>query len=119
MFCPECGTLAFPDENGIILCPNGRCDYMGETKTAVQLESGETIDLSEAKSKSQASDLRHLSETIDDSDQYHGVLTTGSYPCSKCESDNVYAELKQTRASDEPETRIRTCAECGHGWREY
>ena len=119
MFCPECGTLAFPDEKGIILCPNGRCDYMGETKTDIMLESGERIDLSEAKSKAEASDLKHLRETIDDSDQYHGVLTNGSYLCPKCECDSVYAELKQTRASDEPETRFLTCAECRHGWREY
>ena len=39
--------------------------------------------------------------------------------CPKCDSVEVYAYLEQTRSSDEPETRMLTCKECGHGWREY
>jgi len=27
--------------------------------------------------------------------------------------------LRQTRGSDEPETRIFECTKCGHKWREY
>ncbi len=81
------------------------------------MEDGTEIDLSEAtsSSKTEARDRR----VIDDADQQRGVLTSKTYVCPKCDSDSVYAELKQTRASDEPETRILTCAECGHGWREY
>ena len=29
MFCPECGTLAFPDPSGNILCRAKDCDYSG------------------------------------------------------------------------------------------
>ncbi len=81
------------------------------------MEDGTEIDLSEAtsSSKTESRDRR----VIDDADQQRGVLTTKTYICPKCDSDQVYAELQQTRSSDEPETRILTCAECRHGWREY
>ena len=81
------------------------------------MEDGTEIDLSEAtsSSKTEARDRR----VIDDADQQRGVLTTKTYICPKCDSDSVYAELQQPRSSDEPETRILTCAECRHGWREY
>ena len=68
-----------------------------------------------SSAKAQTRDRR----VIEDSDQQRGVLTTSTYICPKCDTDSVYAELQQTRSSDEPETRILTCAECGHGWREY
>ena len=81
------------------------------------MEDRTEIDISKASSSSkvEARDRR----VIVDSEQQQGVLTSNTYICPKCDSDSVYAELKQTRASDEPETRILTCAECGHGWREY
>lgn len=81
------------------------------------MEDGTEIDISKASSssKSEARDRR----VIDDSDMQRGVLTTNTYICPKCDTDSVFAELQQTRSSDEPETRILTCAECGHGWREY
>ena len=81
------------------------------------MEDGTEIDLSEATSstKTESRDRR----VIDDADQQRGVLTTKTYICPKCDSDRVYTELQQTRSSDEPETRILTCAECRHGWREY
>lgn len=85
----------------------------------MKLQSGVEIDTTDTVTSSKASDLKHLREVIDDSTQHRGVLTMDAYVCPKCEGTDVYAELKQTRASDEPETRILTCAECSHGWREY
>lgn len=116
MFCPECGTLSFPDPTGIIKCPNYECGYHGTAENKIQIGDAE-VDISKAtsSSKSEARDRR----VIEDADQMRGVLTTNTYICPKCDSDQVYAELQQTRSSDEPETRILTCAECGHGWREY
>lgn len=119
IFCPECGTLAFPGPDGVIKCPNGRCNYVGPAKGKVKLSSGEEIDTIDTKTSSEVADLKHLKEVIDDADQFRGVLTNEMYVCPKCEATDVYAELKQTRASDEPETRILTCKECLHGWREY
>ena len=117
MFCPVCGTLAFPDPSGKIKCPNYNCGYSGTAENKVLMEDGTEIDISKAasSSKTEARDRR----VIDDADQQRGVLTNKTYICPKCDSDSVFAELQQTRASDEPETRILTCADCGHGWREY
>ena len=39
--------------------------------------------------------------------------------CPKCGHDEAYWVLRQTRGSDEPETRIFECTKCGHKWREY
>ena len=79
--------------------------------------TGEEIDLGNVQSSSKAQTRKF--EVIDDADQSHGVLTSGSYICPKCDSQEVYSELRQTRASDEPETRLITCKKCKHGWREY
>ncbi len=39
--------------------------------------------------------------------------------CPKCGNNEAYWILRQTRAADEPETRIYTCTKCNHKWREY
>jgi DNA-directed RNA polymerase subunit M len=39
--------------------------------------------------------------------------------CSKCGNLEANWILRQTRRSDEPETRILTCTKCKHRWREY
>jgi len=119
MFCPACGTLSFPDPSGNIKCPSPTCLYSGSAENKVTMEDGTEIDISKAASTSKAASLKHLTEVIDDADQMRGVLTTKTYICPKCDLDEVFAELQQTRSSDEPETRILTCAGCGHGWREY
>lgn len=39
--------------------------------------------------------------------------------CPECGNNEAYWRLEQTRAADEPETRIYRCTECNHTWREY
>jgi len=39
--------------------------------------------------------------------------------CPKCGHNEAFWVLRQTRAADEPETRIYRCTECGYSWREY
>lgn len=39
--------------------------------------------------------------------------------CEKCGHNEAYWVLRQTRAADEPETRIYRCVKCSHSWREY
>ena len=39
--------------------------------------------------------------------------------CPKCGNTEAYWILRQTRASDEPETRIYICTRCNYRWREY
>ena len=118
MFCPECGALSFPDSAGMIRCPNYKCNYVGPVNNSVvDPQTGEEIDFASVSSSTEAATRKV--EIIKDSDKMHGVLTSGSYICPKCDGTDVYSELRQTRASDEPETRLLTCKDCKHGWREY
>lgn len=43
MFCPECGTLAFPCPGGV-KCPNYKCGYQGVATNIVELMDGRVID---------------------------------------------------------------------------
>ena len=115
MFCPQCGTLAFP-QGGNITCTNYKCGYNGPADNKVKI-GGKEVDLSATTSSTKAVDREY--EIIKDSDKLQGVLTTGSYLCPKCECEEVFSYLEQTRSSDEPETRMLTCKDCGNGWREY
>ena len=117
MFCPKCGELSFPDPSGIIKCPNHACGYNGPINQNMEID-GKEIDLVNASSTSKASDLKHLKEVIAESEG-QGVLQEGSLMCPKCDCQRIYVELRQTRSSDEPETKIGTCADCGHKFREY
>ncbi len=47
------------------------------------------------------------------------LLPKTNVVCPKCGHNEAYWILRQTRASDEPETRIYTCTKCGYRWREY
>nr|AIE93535.1 DNA-directed RNA polymerase, subunit M/Transcription elongation factor TFIIS [uncultured marine group II/III euryarchaeote AD1000_38_E02] len=85
----------------------------------MKLHSGKEFDTADTVTSSEVKDLKHLTEVIDDAEQHRGVLTKGSYICPICEGVDVFSELHQTRASDEPETRFLTCKSCSHGWREY
>ena len=117
MFCPKCGELSFPDPSGIIKCPNHACGYNGPINQNLEID-GKEIDLVNASSTSKATDLKHLKEVIAESEG-QGVLQEGSLMCPKCDCQRIYVELRQTRSSDEPETKIGTCADCGHKFREY
>ena len=39
--------------------------------------------------------------------------------CPECGHTVAYFVIRQTRAADEPETRIYRCCKCNHSWREY
>ena len=117
MFCPECGTLSFPTPSGDINCTNYKCGYQGPANVKVKGTDGKELDLSKISSSTKAE--TRVYEVIKDSDEMKGVLTVGDYMCPKCDGVEVFSYLEQTRSSDEPETRMLTCKDCGNGWREY
>jgi DNA-directed RNA polymerase subunit M len=39
--------------------------------------------------------------------------------CPKCGHNEAFFTIRQTRSSDEPETRIYRCCKCKATWREY
>ena len=82
MFCPECGTLAFPTPSGEISCTNYKCGYSGPANVKVKGADGKEVDLSKSKSSTKAQ--TRVYEVIKDSDEMKGVLTTNAYLCPKC-----------------------------------
>jgi DNA-directed RNA polymerase subunit M len=52
-------------------------------------------------------------------DELSGTLPTADVECPSCGNRTAYWVLRQTRAADEPETRIFRCTKCSHSWREY
>jgi len=98
MFCPKCGGLLYP-ENDELVCR--RCGYRkkkNENRVVV--------------SKREEKEPTIIEEKIE-------LLPKTKVICPKCGHDEAYWILRQTRAADEPETRIYICTKCGYRWREY
>lgn len=100
MFCPECKSLMFPSE-GYFECR--KCSFKSKIedykKSTVQ-EASEEKEMAVIES-----DLETLPKT--------------RIACEDCGNNEAYWVLRQTRAADEPETRIYRCTKCGHTWREF
>lgn len=99
MFCPKCKSLLFP-KDGILICC--KCGY--------QREAG--------KKESRVVTKRREREFVVVEDQA-ATLPTTDVTCPKCGNGKAFWVLRQTRAADEPETRIFRCTKCSHSWREY
>jgi DNA-directed RNA polymerase subunit M len=101
MFCPKCKSIMKPDK-GIFKCRNPACNCE-VTKT------GEPVCFTTSgKEKEMA--------------VYDGnppTLPRTRIECPKCGHLEAFWVLRQTRAADEPETKIYRCVSCSHSWREY
>ncbi len=107
MFCPKCGTILIPKkEKGktILACPNSTCNFVNNKPE-------------EAKQK----EVMKQEKDIDVLDQKQGneTLPITDAECPKCGNDKAYYWLMQTRAADEPETKMLKCVKCNHTWRDY
>jgi DNA-directed RNA polymerase subunit M len=52
-------------------------------------------------------------------EELSGTLPTADVECPSCGHSKAYWVLRQTRAADEPATRIYRCVKCSKSWREY
>ena len=102
-FCPKCKALMLP-KDGKFVCP--KCGENQDTKTAKK--TSKRIVTSEQQEK----------ETVLLEDK-PDILPKTKALCPKCGHNEAFWVIRQTRASDEPETRIYTCTKCNHRWREY
>ena len=125
MFCPECGALSYPDSAGNIRCDNYQCKYEGPLTgrdgsggTFVDPMTGDTVDLTNATASGSEKSLKHLTEVVEP-EIARGTLRVGDIRCPACDCNEIFVELKQTRSSDEPETKICTCSKCEKKFREY
>jgi DNA-directed RNA polymerase subunit M len=100
MFCPKCKTLLFPQDGKLVCRKCGAEQEMKSQKSQV------------IKHKGTEKEMAVLGEIS-------GTLPTEDAECPSCGHTKAYWVLRQTRAADEPETRIFRCVKCGHSWREY
>lgn len=52
-------------------------------------------------------------------DEITDTLPRTRVECPKCGHYEAFWVMRQTRAADEPTTRIYRCVKCSHTWREF
>jgi len=98
LFCSSCGSMMFPKDGKYV------CNQCGAEQ---ELGSVETFTTS-VKNK----EISVISENV-------ATLPKTRIICPECGNTEAYFVIRQTRAADEPETRIYRCCKCSHSWREY
>ena len=101
MFCPKCKALMSPSD-GDWLCR--KCGYSGKAS-----KKGASKIVTK---RSEDKEMVVIEGNLD-------TLPKTKAECPKCSHNKAYFVLRQTRAADEPETRIYRCVKCSHSWREY
>ena len=99
MFCPKCKTMLKRAGNEW-KCPS--CD-----KACATSAPAEKIMM-----RSDGKEMAVMEELS-------GTLPKARVECTSCGHNEAYCVIRQTRAADEPETRIYRCVKCSHTWREY
>ncbi len=102
MFCPKCKSLLYPEE-GKMVCRKEDCDFtsdMGKPESSVK------------KTKKVKADILVL-------DEITKTMPTTKVECEECGNNEATYTMRQTRAADEPTTRIYRCTKCGNTWREF
>lgn len=95
-FCPKCGS--------VIMGKNcARCDYVADSEVKLEVSQ----EMAPAK------------EIVVVTEGDGEVRPKVTILCVKCKHPEAYFWTKQTRSSDEAETKFYKCTECGHTWREY
>ncbi|UCE45313.1 MAG: transcription factor S [Methanobacteriota archaeon] len=101
MFCPKCKCLLYPKDDMLI------CRKCGAAYDPSSAQKPEVIT-----HRARDREMAVLEEIS-------GTLPTADVECPSCGHGKAYWVLRQTRAADEPETRIFRCVNCSHSWREY
>ncbi|MFA6805385.1 MAG: transcription factor S [Candidatus Methanomethylophilaceae archaeon] len=100
MFCSKCGSMMFP-KDGFYVCNS--CD----NKEPIDKGKGQVF-----KTESKNRETTVIKENV-------ATLPKTRITCPECGHTEAYFVIRQTRAADEPETRIYRCCKCNHSWREY
>ena len=103
-FCPKCG--AFCEENiaeRCYLCP--KCGYKEP------LEESRTI----TKNNNQEDKII----VVGKKERKLNTMPKTKAVCPKCDNDEAFWWMVQTRGIDESTTQFYRCTKCGHTWRDY
>ena len=103
MFCPNCGSLLFPTD-GRFSCQ--KCGYERDI-TSKDARVARVVNRDERPGETLI-----LDDVI-------STLPRTRADCPKCGNGEAFWVMRQTRAADEPTTRIYRCTKCAHTWREY
>ena len=102
MFCPNCKSmLVLNRATGKRECKRPKCGY-SENKGEAKLTSR---------------DIQKKEIVV--TEGLEGTLPTTKIICEKCGHNKATWVIRQTRAADEPSTRIYQCTKCKNKWREY
>jgi len=109
-FCDKCGGLMMPHKAGkstSLVCRN-----CGKKKSASHSGRGDFKISTTMKKKDEKIIVVDKKANVD-------VLPKTNISCPKCENNQAFWWMQQTRASDEPPTRFYRCTKCENVWREY
>jgi transcription factor S len=95
-FCPKCGSMLMSKS-----C--GKCNYVADSE--VKLETSESVEVAK--------------EVAVVKDGENDVNPKVEIECPKCKHNEASFWTKQTRSSDEAETKFYKCTKCKYTWREY
>ena len=104
MFCPKCGAILMPKQDGnrkLLAC---KCGYTDK-------------DIKKAKLKEVMDPSADI--TVVDRDMETKTLPLTEAKCPACGHRKAYFWTLQTRAMDEPETKFLKCEKCSKTWRDY
>jgi DNA-directed RNA polymerase subunit M len=106
-FCDKCGGLLIPKRAGskTVL----ECRKCGRRRAAKSKDFKISVSTNTKPEKI---------IIVDKKSRMEGLPKTLAQ-CPKCEHNEAYWWMQQTRAADEPPTRFFKCVKCGHVWREY
>jgi len=103
MFCAKCGSLMFPNDGQLV------CGSCGATRSFSTRDNTTTKITRVRNDKMETLVLDDITET----------LPKTRVECPKCGHYEAFWVMRQTRAADEPTTRIYRCVKCSHTWREF
>jgi len=95
-FCPKCSAILM----------SKKCDRCGyESDSDVKLETSQSLEV--------ANEVAVVKEGENE------VNPKVEIECPKCKHNEAFFWTKQTRSSDEAETKFYKCTKCKYTWREY
>tara|TARA_Y100000310_G_C20255527_1_gene611157 strand:- start:109 stop:426 length:318 start_codon:yes stop_codon:yes gene_type:complete len=103
LFCPDCGSILRPREDGKKVLLTCSCGYSSVEKEDILMRENVRG--------------RKKVEVVDDVTKK--AMPKTNIDCPKCEHKEAFFWTQQTRASDEAETQFFECTKCRHRWRSY